>query len=131
MGQEPEGHPPREAGKRLIIQGDKLSQLLRGSSLADCEVKTELSETGKALSLLLYFSTSIFFFFNLEMFMRSWTAQAGELPGFERGETASRLGSQCNSDQQLPKGVSHGWQRGCPASPPCLPSTPWKYPLLL
>lgn len=62
-GQEPEGHPLREAGKRLITQGDKLSQLLRGSSLADGEVKTEPLETGEVLSFVLYFSTRIFILF--------------------------------------------------------------------
>lgn len=87
MGREPEGHPPREAGKRLIIQGDKLSQLLRGSSLADCEVKTELSETGKALSLLLYFSTRIFFFL---IWKCSWGAGRRRLEN-SRGLRGERL----------------------------------------
>ena len=56
-----------------MIHGDTLSQLLGGSRLADCKVKTEPSETGKVLSLLLYFSTRIFnfFFSNLEMLMGS------------------------------------------------------------
>lgn len=61
-GQEPEGHPPREAGKWLITQGDKLSQRLGGSSLPDCEVKTELSETGRCCHFYCIFPHFFFFF---------------------------------------------------------------------
>ena len=104
-GQEPEGHPPKEAGKWLTTQGDKLSHRLGGSSLADCEVKTELSETGRCCHFYCIFPHFFFFFFNLEMFVGSRKTQAGELPGSERGETVSLRGCQPDSDQQLPKDI--------------------------
>lgn len=63
-GQEPEGHPLREAGKRLITQGDKLSQLLWGSSLADGEVKTEpTGNWGRAVICTVFFHTYFYFIF--------------------------------------------------------------------
>lgn len=71
-GQEPEGHPLREAGKRLITQGDKLSQQLRGSSLADGEVKTEPLETGEAVIYTVFFHT--YFYFIFVIWKCSWGA---------------------------------------------------------
>lgn len=108
-GRVPEGHPPGEAGKWLITQGDTLSQLLRGWSLADCEVKTELSETGKVLSLLLYFP-HVFLFFIFVIWKCSWGAGTLELESSRglRRKKVSLLGSQSRSDcsQGHPPGAS-------------------------
>ena len=98
-----------------MIHGDTLSRLLGGSSLADCKVKTEPAETGKVLSLLLYFSTRTFNFF-FPIWKCSWGAGKGRLAN-SRGLREEKL-CPCRAVSLIESGSSPGRPAPKPARLP-------------
>ena len=108
-----------------MIHGDTLSRLLGGSSLADCKVKTEPAETGKVLSLLLYFSTRTFNFF-FPIWKCSWGAGKGRLAN-SRGLREETL-CPCRAVSLIESGSSAGRPAPKPARLPGPPPLSFSLP---